>query len=95
MDTEHLRGMYVANGIALCIEPKRCGVKVKLTLENALGRKRFSKMTSFSANSVCWWHTENCLNHASMLISDLKNRTQTEREERLIKDLLTAVGLLF
>lgn len=95
MNTEYLRGTYVANGIALCIEPKRCGVKAKLTLKNALGRKRFSKTTSFSANSICWWHTESCLNQASMLISDLENRTQTEREERIIEDLLIAVGLLF
>ena len=39
MDFGYLRGRYVAGGIELCLEPKRGGVKAKLSLKDALGKK--------------------------------------------------------
>ena len=96
MDFGYLRGRYVAGGIELCLEPKRGGVKAKLSLKDALGKKKFSHAVSYSSKDSCWWHTESCLSVVSEMISSLgtKGFNSTEQEGAVV-NLLTAVGLLF
>jgi hypothetical protein len=53
MDFGYLRGRYVAGGIELCLEPKRGGVKAKLSLKDALGKKKFSHAVSYSSKDSC------------------------------------------
>ena len=99
MNVEYLRGKFVSDGIELCIEPKRSSVKATLKLDNALGKKKFSKTSSFSMKDSCWWHTECCLSSASSMILSHQstkdvNHDIAKNEEQIIANILTAVGLL-